>query len=294
MTIKQLLFPLALLGFLQNTFAQSNSPARQVAAAKTAARKANSTAPFDDLLKNGNLSDPQLLSNVYALRAEQRVKSQRVELRGAKGSVNLTENPAVKAILTDYEKAIEVCPECKVLVQRDRYAFLQKMDAAQLKLAQQDSIDLKAAGYRGERQGIALLGQVVQGKNTWIGGGIALAGMLQPAYKLRANTPKSYPSSCFTALEFNYLRNMQHPINDFAFQLLRINAPIVLAPAHFGVLTGKTSEGTSIGRRWYYNPEIGWGYNGFSVSYGYRLMFKKGSFDGREGHLFKLRYTTIL
>lgn len=301
MTIKQLLFPLALLGFLQSVSAQDNpTPCQLVEAASKTARETNSTAPLDELLENGTIKKPKFQAWVITLRAQQRFISNRAALRDDEGTVNLTENPIVQAILADYEKAIAASSDYKIVVQRYRYAFLTKMGATEMKLAQQDLIDLKAAGYREKQEGMGIFAQVVQGQNTWIGGGLSIGYVLQPAYKLRtpgdaARTVQSRQKSrCLTALEFNYLRNMQHPINDFSFQLFRINAPIVLAPMHFGVLTGKTSEDDAIGRRWYYNPEIGWGYNGFSVSYGYRLMFKKGSFDGREGHLLKLRYTTIL
>jgi hypothetical protein len=301
MTIKQLLSLLAFSGFLQNTFAQNQpTPCQLVEAATKTARETNSTAPFDELLENGTIKKPKYQAWVITLRAQQRFISNRTTLSESKGAVNFSENPAVQAILADYEKAIAVSPDYKIVVQRYRYAFLTKMGATETKLAQQDLIDLKAGGYREKQAGMGLFAQVVQGQNTWIGGGLSLGYALQPAYKLRnpgdtARIVQSRQKSrCLSAFELNYARNLAHPMNDFALQLLRINAPIVLAPAHFGVVTGKTSEGVSVGRRWYYNPEIGWGYNGFSVSYGYRLMFKKGNFDGREGHLFKLRYTTIL
>lgn len=217
-----------------------------------------------------------------------------------KGDDDLKTDPIFVGILSDFDTAIQVCPRCSIYTKRDRYKVLADV-APRSVLTASYLPELKAAGYRPEKNGWSLSLNAWQGHHTWLGISLSPFAMMQSSYRLHYFDPKSQKqkrsalgtSSALNAFTFSYARNLQQAVHDVSFSLIQVNAPIVLNLSTFGFQVGKDTEGKQVERGGYYRPEIGVGFENFSVAYAYNLMFKKAARPFSEKHLLQVRFLHV-
>jgi len=274
--------------------------AQQFALVKTARREAiktHSLKGLEALIASGKLTTPEARADAYGAKGAAAGKMHRMYLK-KKTETELPTESIFVGILNDFDAAIQACERCAIFHKRDRYKVLQDF-APKSPLTAIHLPELRAAGFRPEKNGVGLALNVWQGHHTWLGISFSPASRVQRPYHFRHITPKGTAGSLFvapiamSAASFSYARNLHQPVHDVSFSLVQINAPIVLNITTFGFQVGKDAEGKRVERGPYYRPEVGVGFGHFSVSYAYNLMFKKTARSISEKHLLQARYLHV-
>lgn len=263
------------------------------------ARRTHNLAHLQDLIASGKLTIPEAQASAYIAKAYVSGKIHEDYLE-KKSDSDLNTEPIFTGILSDFDTALQICPRCSIFTKRDRYKVLADV-APRSAVTASYLPELKAAGYRPEKDGWGLSLNAWQGHHTWLGISLSPFASIQPSYRLHYFDPKSQKqersvlgtSTALSAFTFSYARNLRQPVHDVSFSLIQVNAPLVLNLTTFGFQVGKDTEGKRVERGGYYRPEVGVGFENFSVSYAYNLMFKKAARQFSEKHLLQVHYLHV-
>ncbi len=183
------------------------------------------------------------------------------------------------SVLTNYQKAIDMCASCSNTLRVTRLEFIGKMKDKSI--YRQEEKELKKLGYKPMREGMALGGSVQFGKKTWIGLNFSLLKGYQPSFKMDGYKEQNKQID-FIGLEV--LKSINQNAWDINFSLLKVAMPVHVDITKFGYQKFSDEKSSS----WYYRPEIGYSWRIFSFGYSYSLYFNKVSTQP-ERHLFFLR-----
>ncbi len=267
--------------------------------ARKLARKTHNLAHLQELIASNKLTTPEARASAYRYKAYVSGKMHDDYLK-KKLDADLKTDPIFMGILSDFDTALQICPRCSIFTKRDRYKVLADV-APRSAVTASYLPELKAAGYRPEKDGWGLSLNTWQGHHTWLGISVSPFAMIQPSYRLHYFDPKSQKqersalgtSTALNALTISYARNLQQPVHDVSFSLFQVNAPVMLNLTTFGFQVGKDAEGKRLERGGYYRPEVVAGFGSVSVSYAYNLMFKKAARQFSEKHLLQVRYLHV-
>jgi hypothetical protein len=202
--------------------------------------------------------------------------------------------PIVDEIIQDFSEAIEKGdPRYNELFKYSRVKFIYtakipyKGDLEEFK-------EMKSIGYKVPKTGTRL-GLVTKyaSDGVYLGGEFSIFGGSQPAYKLKpkiesellGDNSLSIGVSVFT---FSGFRNFSSKVSEFNMSLLKMNDIFYIDVTQFGMHTSDT------GNKWYYRPELGIGYNGISLSYGYNVYFYPSKVTTKINNRISLRCTVVL
>lgn len=267
---------------------------QQVKDAIKESKSKGSTAPLDALLASGVLKDKQVVSE--ALTAKASLTTRQYKLKTLKADM-ANNGPLTRSILATYQQAIDTCPRCDLQPIYNRYQLLEKLDHYDNPY-KNDLETLRHAGLKRTTIGVVIGPQYMLGRDHWLGGEVALAGVFQPAYKMGKTDPdtKQYmtfrktPPVAMSALTFSYFRNLSENANDFSFSLGQFTSPVALNLTRFGWQSGDYWNDR---RAWFYRPDIGVGFGRISLHYAYQLMLKKADRDRAEKHLFQVKFLQV-
>jgi hypothetical protein len=245
------------------------------------------------------------ITNLLQLDPSKLTNTQRADLYSIRGrmsmvfnkkEINKSSSDAHPALVESYEdltKAITLIPDEKdklKYVARRFYIFEDY--ATHYTDFQSDTKVLVAHGMKKDKTCFGASVVTRYDGDLWAGVEVSLFSGYAPTFKVKDDDGnivlhKKYSVSA-SALVLGFTRNLDTPLNDFNFSLLRIEAPVFIDLTKVGFIA--SPGGTN---SWYYRPEIGIGYSIFHLSGGFNIFFKsEGSEDLSDLNLnFRIKYT---
>lgn len=252
--------------------------------------KNKSIDSLQHFINSNKISDTGLFALAYSRKAMALSKINSKEIRGFVKGEKSNFN-TVNDILDSYKTALDVNDVCKLSHQVDRMQFLKSVNDTTL-LYKNDLKELKSKGYQEEFGSFDIGINFMKGNYNWLGADVSLITYNGERWRSKndKNQAKQFvvPFSMPFKMGFmnvSFLKNLSNSDYDVSFSLFQLTSPMVVNITKFGYQKNRESGL----KYWYYRPEIGLGWNSFSVYYSYNCMFKKQSSPFIEKHLLNLR-----
>jgi hypothetical protein len=205
------------------------------------------------------------------------------------------QDKALLRYIEDIKEYREACIKCSLCALIDQYETYQalKLDSY-FPPADKDAIFSK--GYKQSKEGPAFNVKYIGGDRSYIGAEFSFKAIHSPAYVVKDIDPSTNKLAklCRSPVNmialspsfgFNYNPSDKH--KQAVFNLLSLNTPLFVKPTQVGL------EFTPQKNLFFYRPELGFGYNGFTVSVGYNVVFSKDLRSHMDRWALTLGYTFV-
>ena len=155
-----------------------------------------------------------------------------------------------------------------------------------------DLKELRLNGFKDDFTSFDVGLNFIKGVHNWIGVDVSLVTFNGEQWKPKVKSsdlkesiiPSSFPVK-MGFLNVSYLSNISTKDYDLSFSLFQFTSPIVFNVTKFGFHKSVIADQ----KYWYYRPEIGIGWNCFSIYYSYNIAFQNTAASFAQRHLVNLR-----
>jgi hypothetical protein len=209
--------------------------------------------------------------------------------------------------LAETQIGIDGCFECSIKYRIDRLDEIKDWKLKKDNFSKNELNELKKLGYKEDKNGLALGPTITQNNGLWLGAEMSLWTFYEPFYRivgidpvtkkktLQANTVFSPQLMVFP---ISFAINPTTKNTDFSASIFQINAPLMVNITKFGYRTFEEKQFNPLRvytkKIGFYRPEIGIGFNNFSLNYSYTAYFKKVYRDSEQAHGVTLRYIPVI